>query len=58
MSDKLSCEIVRDLLPSYADGQTSEKTNQAVEAHLSGCRECSEILRRMREPEKAAVSEK
>ncbi len=54
MSRKLECEIVRDLLPSYADGQTSEVTNKAVEEHLSWCKDCAEALRRMREPEKIA----
>ena len=26
MSDKLRCEIVQDLLPSYVDGLTSDET--------------------------------
>ena len=30
MSDKLRCEIVLDLLPSYVDGLTSDETNEAV----------------------------
>ncbi len=55
MSRHLECEIVRDLLPSYADGQTSDVTNAAVEEHLSGCADCREMLRRMREPETAAA---
>ena len=29
--NKLQCEIVQDLLPSYVDGLTSEVTNEAVE---------------------------
>ncbi len=51
MDTRLDCDIVRDLLPSYADGLTSGVTNQAIEAHLEGCSGCSETLRRMREPE-------
>ena len=52
MDTRLDCEIVRDLLPSYVDGLTSGVTNQAVEAHLEGCGDCSEILKRMKEPER------
>lgn len=55
MDTKLDCAIVRDLLPSYADGLTSDVTNQAVEAHLEGCDGCSEVLRRMKEPERRDV---
>ena len=35
MSDKLRCEIVQDLLPSYVDGLTSDETNEAVKDHLA-----------------------
>lgn len=52
MNDKLTCDIVRDLLPSYADGLTSKATNEALDSHLAGCEDCSEALRRMKEPEK------
>lgn len=51
MDTRLDCEIIRDLLPSYADGLTGGVTNRAVEAHLENCTECSEALLRMREPE-------
>ncbi|MBR2742989.1 MAG: DUF4825 domain-containing protein [Clostridia bacterium] len=58
MSNRLECEIVRDLLPSYVDGQTSGVTNTAVEEHISGCRDCAEALRRMREPGEVVLSQK
>lgn len=51
MEQKLSCEIVRDLLPSYAEGLTSEATNSAVHAHLESCQGCRQALADMREPE-------
>lgn len=51
MGNKLDCEIVRDLLPSYVDGLTGDVTNKALEEHLSGCGECSAALARMRDPE-------
>ena len=51
MDKKLDCAIVRDLLPSYVDGLSSDITNQAIEEHLGDCPDCAEALRRMREPE-------
>ena len=51
MNNKLDCAIIRDLLPSYADGLTSDETNKAVEAHLTECADCAAVLRRMKEPE-------
>ena len=41
MKNDLTCAVVRDLLPSYVEGLTSEETNQAVESHLSGCPDCA-----------------
>ena len=40
----LSCDVVRDLLPAYADHLTSDETGRLVEAHLSGCKECRRLL--------------
>ncbi len=53
--NKLTCGIVRDLLPSYVDGLTCEETNEAVEVHVEDCQECSEILKMMQAPEEATV---
>ncbi len=41
MSEKLSCPVVRDLLPSYAEGLTEEETSRAVAAHLEDCADCA-----------------
>ena len=43
MKPELTCAIVRDLLPSYVEGLTSNETNQAVEAHLTGCPDCARL---------------
>lgn len=47
MKNKLSCEIVKDLFPSYIDHLTSKETTEAVEAHLSECESCRNIYREM-----------
>lgn len=57
MKNDLSCEIVRDLLPSYLDGVVSEETKVAVERHMDECPVCRETLRRMKEPEETALAE-
>lgn len=57
MKHRLDCRIVQDLLPSYVDGITCEYTNGEIEAHISECSECSEVLRRMQEPEVHGESE-
>lgn len=40
----MNCDVIRDLLPLYADGLTSPTTNQLIEEHLAACTECSAIL--------------
>lgn len=47
MKNKLSCEIVKDLLPSYIDQLTSKETSEAVAAHLSDCESCRAAYREM-----------
>ena len=57
MKNDLSCAVVRDLLPAYAEGLTAPETNEAVERHLAGCPECAERLAAMRAPEAAVAEE-
>jgi predicted anti-sigma-YlaC factor YlaD len=40
-----ACEVVRDLIPLYADGVANEHTRSFVNAHLSGCSECADFYR-------------
>ncbi len=43
----LPCEIVRDLLPSYTEGLTSDVTAKSIEHHLNDCSACSVVLAAM-----------
>ena len=52
MKNDLTCEIVRDLLPSYVDGLTNDVSNQAVEQHMKTCESCRKLYREMQEPVK------
>ena len=38
----MKCEIIRDLLPSYVDGLTSEESNREITAHVAECAPCKE----------------
>lgn len=50
---KLPCEIVRDLLPLYLEGLTSEETSRAVRAHLEACPACRALAQKPAVPQTA-----
>ena len=43
----MNCDIVKDLLPSYIDGLTSEGSNQIIEDHLKHCENCKNYYSEM-----------
>lgn len=45
--NKLNCNIVQDLLPSYIDDLVSEQTSSEIKEHLSGCDKCSVLYAQM-----------
>ncbi len=56
--NKFDCDVIKDLLPLYADNVCSEKSTECVEEHLQECAECSEELRKIKEcPTVPAVDE-
>ena len=57
MKNDLTCGVVRDLLPSYVEGLTSDETNRAVEAHLAACPDCTARRDAMAAPEESASAE-
>ncbi|KOA21559.1 hypothetical protein CLHOM_00180 [Clostridium homopropionicum DSM 5847] len=46
----MNCNIVRDLLPIYIDGLTSEETAIEIQEHLQGCVECNKLFEEMKCP--------
>lgn len=44
----MKCEIIKDLLPSYIDGLTSNESNQEIETHLSDCDTCRKYYTEMK----------
>ncbi len=47
----MDCDVIRDLLPLYADEACSEKSRALVNEHLLDCADCREMLRKLRENE-------
>ena len=47
----MECDVVRDLLPLYADDACSRKSRDLVEEHLRDCPDCSDMLCKLRETE-------
>lgn len=45
---KLSCDIIRDLLPLYAEQLTSNDSAEAVQAHLQECEGCRSTLEELK----------
>ena len=46
---KISCNIIRDLLPLYAEDLASDDTRALVDEHLCDCTECTNILENMKQ---------
>lgn len=45
--NKISCNIIGDLLPLYVDGAVSEDTKKLVEEHLAECEVCKKAAEEM-----------
>ncbi|GGF67589.1 hypothetical protein GCM10010912_10730 [Paenibacillus albidus] len=47
--NKLSCEVVGDLLPLYYDEVCSADTRESIEAHLATCEQCTTALHKLQQ---------
>lgn len=45
---KITCDVIRDLLPLYAENLTSDATRRLVEEHLDTCEACQKQLAEMK----------
>lgn len=48
---KLNCNVIRDLLPLYADRICSDESRELVEEHLAECGDCSALLQQIHSTE-------
>lgn len=44
---KMNCNVIRDLLPLYADKICSDESRELVDGHLTDCKACSALLQQM-----------
>ena len=44
---EITCSVIKDLLPLYADGVVSEDTRRIVAEHLENCVDCQKIYENM-----------
>lgn len=42
--EKMNCDIIRDLIPSYVDEICSEATRKCVDEHMEDCEQCRQVL--------------
>lgn len=45
---RLSCEVIRDLLPLYYDRVCSKESSSLIEEHLADCPQCLEELQKLK----------
>ena len=43
-----NCDMIKDLLPLYADDVCSEESRKAVEEHINSCPDCKAELEKLR----------
>lgn len=44
---KITCEVIKDLLPLYHDGVCSDDSKRMIEEHITECSECKKNLEGM-----------
>ena len=47
---RITCDLIRDLLPLYRDGVCSDESKEIIREHLKSCENCQEELRLMEAP--------
>ncbi len=52
---KITCDVIEDLLPLYAEGLTSDDTGLLVEEHLKTCTDCKKQLESMKNPKEIPI---
>lgn len=45
MSNKISCDMAKDLIPLYIDGVLSADSSEAVRKHIEECKVCKQLIK-------------
>ena len=51
----ITCNVIKDILPLYAENMVCEDTRKIVDEHISTCLECKNDLELMNQPQKIMV---
>lgn len=46
--NKITCNVIKDILPLYIDGVVSEDTQKIVEEHLEECSLCRDEINKLK----------
>lgn len=57
MESNIGCHVIRDILPLYIDGLTSEESNVFIQEHIDKCTECKKLEEIMRKGENSSLRE-
>ena len=49
MKDNISCALIRDLAPLYAENLVSEESREEIKGHLESCESCRDYYYRLTE---------
>lgn len=52
---KISCNMIRDILPLYVEDMASQDTRDILEEHIASCENCKRRLEEMRTPEELPI---
>ena len=47
--EKITCDVIQDILPLYCDDVCSKDSRELVEKHLEDCAGCSELLGKLKQ---------
>ena len=47
---KVTCNIIKDLMPSFVDEICSEDSKNLIYEHIQSCEQCKEFLESMKKP--------
>ena len=48
---KIDCDVIKDLMPLYAENMASEKSAALIEEHFTECEDCRQLYEEMKQPE-------
>ena len=54
----MTCSVVKELMPNYIDGLTSDETSEDIKKHLASCESCCAVYEYLRSTHPSDAAEK